>query len=245
MDEKPSRFHEVEQRAGELEARATASVRRSPWRFALYGLVAAGFAVFGIALGTCHLAHRAAGVTLRQPAVPTLATPQSPEAPNAALAPEAPNAPPAPEAPNAPPARPGPTVGVTLPGGSTLDVAPNSPEGRLAHSLADAAVPLPRAFPFDELAFSSGTSVLDPSASNTLDHVATTLNAYPSARLRIEGYGQRGGARSVHRALAETRARVIRDELVSRGVAANRIRTTGRGASAASERQTVIVLLRR
>jgi outer membrane protein OmpA-like peptidoglycan-associated protein len=221
---------EVGQKVGrgahDVEQRAVAAYRQSPWRIAI-PLVAVGLAVWGIVMATRGHAPPT-GVTALQPSAPSMPTLQAPAAP--------------PELP-APPS-PAPAAGVTLPGGSTLDVAPDSPEAQFAHALGDSAVLLPRVFSFDDLSFASGTAALGPDAHKTLDALAATLNAYPSSAVRVEGYAGQGGALR-NRALSESRARAIRDNLVSRGVAPERIHTTGRGAHAATARRTQVVLLHR
>jgi outer membrane protein OmpA-like peptidoglycan-associated protein len=175
-------------------------------------------------------------VTAVQPAAPSAPTVQAPPAP----------APPAPVA--APPA------GVVLPNGGTLDVAPDSPEAAFAHDLADSSVVLPRSFQFDDLSFSSRSAALGADADKTMDAVAATLNAYPSARVRIEGHSGNVGSPAANRALAAARARAVKDMLVARGVAPNRIDTpTGRGmvppgraeAGPRTNRRAEIVLLNR
>jgi outer membrane protein OmpA-like peptidoglycan-associated protein len=153
-------------------------------------------------------------------------------------------APPAPVAPPAPPSL-APPPGVTLPGGATLDVAPNSPEAQLAEALGDNAVLLPRAFSFTAVTFAPRSATLGPDATKTLDALATTLKAYPTASVRVEGYAGQGGSLAANRTLSESRAREVKDMLVSRGVAPEQVHTSSRGAHAAAAKRTEIVLIHR
>jgi outer membrane protein OmpA-like peptidoglycan-associated protein len=258
--EAPSRFHEVEQRAHDVEQklergakdvglkvergardlgqkfergardveqRAAAATKGHPMRLAL-PLLAIGLAVWGIVMAT--RSHAPTGVTAPQPpSMPTL------------------EAPPAPTVPPAPalPAVAAPSVGISLPNGSSLDVAPNSAEAAFAGALADNAVALPHVFSFDNLTFSPGSSAPNPEASKTLDALASTLKAYPSAAVRIEGFASTGRRPAPNRGLAQSRANAIRDNLVAQGIAPERIHTTGRGRHAWRAGRTEVVLLHR
>lgn len=144
-------------------------------------------------------------------------------------------------------------AGITLPGGTTLDVGAGTPEAHLAYALADKSLPLPQTFLFDELTFAAGSWELSADADKTLDHVATILKAYPSARVRIEGRWAKGGSPRANRALAASRARAVKEKLVARGIAPDRIDTTRGGQARAgraeagtrANRRAEIVLLRR
>jgi outer membrane protein OmpA-like peptidoglycan-associated protein len=217
----------VERGAYDVEQRAAAAVRRSPWKAAI-SLVALALGVWAIVMATRGHAPPT-GVTAPQPSVPSMPTLEAPAAPTV---------PPA-------PAMPAPPAGISLPGGGTLEVAPNGPEAGFAHALADDAVLLPRVFSFDDLTFAPGSSTLGPDANKMLDALATTLKAYPSASVRVEGYAGKGASLAANRALAESRAREVKDMLVSRGVAPEQVHTTGRGARAAAAKRTEIVLIHR
>jgi outer membrane protein OmpA-like peptidoglycan-associated protein len=220
----------VERGARDIEQRASAAAKDNPMKLAL-PLIAIGLAVWGIVMAT--RSHAPTGVTAPQPpSLPTLE------------APPAPTVPPAPAAPAVEPA-PTPSAGISLPNGGTLDVAPNSAEAAFAGALADNAVALPHVFAFDNLTFSPGSAAPNPEASKTLDALAATLKAYPSAAVRIEGFASQGRRPAPNRALAQSRANALRDNLVAQGIAPERIHTTGRGRHAALARRTEVVLLHR
>jgi outer membrane protein OmpA-like peptidoglycan-associated protein len=142
-------------------------------------------------------------------------------------------------APDHPPLGPGarganspPSEGILLPDGRTLDVAPNTPEGDFTHTLADGAVPLPRAFHFDHLEFESGRATLFVDANRTLNDLAEILRAYPSSRIRSDGYMDDVGDDLANRALSQARANAIKNALVARGVTAERIDSASGGPRA-------------
>jgi outer membrane protein OmpA-like peptidoglycan-associated protein len=116
-----------------------------------------------------------------------------------------------------------------------LAVAPSSPEADLAQTLADVASPLPRAFRFDDLQFDIGRASLRPDSSGTIDNLATTLQAYPSARIRVEGHADNTGDLAADQTLAQSRAEALKGALVAKGIAAERIETKGPGPVQPSE----------
>jgi outer membrane protein OmpA-like peptidoglycan-associated protein len=237
-----TRFRDVEQRA------AAVSGERSPWKLIVPAAAVLGMVIVGIVASTHHRAP-AVGVTNVQPpapATPTMLAPETGAAPGGPTA-QAPSAP-------APPAtRPPASAWITLPNGRTLDVGTGTPEARLTWALTEKSVPLPRTFRFDELSFAPGSTELSSDADKTLDDLAAVLNAYPSARVRIEGHSGKVGSPAVTRALSASRARAIKERLVARGIAPDRIDTTrggqaraGRAESGSSaHRRAEIVLLRR
>jgi peptidoglycan-associated lipoprotein len=82
----------------------------------------------------------------------------------------------------------------------------------------------------DRVFFSTDSSDLSPQARATLDKQAEWLNHYPQyTRFMIEGNADERGTREYNLALGARRAQVVRDYLVSRGVAANRMNTISYG----------------
>jgi outer membrane protein OmpA-like peptidoglycan-associated protein len=182
--------------------------RRGPQWGLILGLGAvalAAWGIFGVTRG--HVAER--GVTERQPTM---------SAPSIEL-------PPAPA-----PAASGPGATTQLPNGKTLSLEPGSPEAEFADTLGDSTAPLPRKFQLDSLRFETGSATLPESASTTIDSLASALVAYPSARVRIDGYTDNAGEDSVNRTLSWARANSIKSALVQRGVSADRMDSTGDGS---------------
>jgi membrane fusion protein (multidrug efflux system) len=72
--------------------------------------------------------------------------------------------------------------------------------------------------------FATGSSALDPNGKESLRAIGNSLIGTPFA-IEITGYvDSSGGAGAKNRALAEQRAKVVRDALVTTGVAADRLR---------------------
>jgi outer membrane protein OmpA-like peptidoglycan-associated protein len=70
---------------------------------------------------------------------------------------------------------------------------------------------------------------LDPAARRAVTDAATWLAADERRRVVVEGHADRQGAARLNEALAERRAHAIRDSLVARGVAAERIAVVAYG----------------
>jgi peptidoglycan-associated lipoprotein len=77
--------------------------------------------------------------------------------------------------------------------------------------------------------FSAGSDVLDQTAIVTLDKQAVWLNQYPTWRARVQGFADDTGAPEAQMALSLRRAEAVKAFLVSRGVAADRLRAKGYG----------------
>lgn len=117
---------------------------------------------------------------------------------------------------------------ITLPGGIRLDAAPGSIGYNLAEYLGSAQ-PAPRTFTFENLNFDTGFVVVTPESTRTLDAIATTLNAYPNAQVRLEGHTDNVGDRQANIDLSLARAQAVAASLSERGVDPARITTAGFG----------------
>ena len=111
-----------------------------------------------------------------------------------------------------------------------LDVAPDSGEAAMAHALGDSALSLPHTFDFDRLNFETGSTAITPESGKAVDDLATMLRAYPTARVRIEGHTDLTGDPAANQALSEARANAVKDALTAKGIAPDRIETSGEGA---------------
>jgi len=82
----------------------------------------------------------------------------------------------------------------------------------------------------DRVFFETDSSDLSPQARATLDKQAQWLNNYSQyGQFTIEGHADERGTREYNLALGARRAQTVRDYLVSRGVAANRMHTISYG----------------
>ncbi|MCE8039206.1 MAG: OmpA family protein [Halomonadaceae bacterium] len=77
--------------------------------------------------------------------------------------------------------------------------------------------------------FAFDSDEIRPGAYQTLDQVATTLRENPNLRVRIEGHTDSVGSPQYNVGLSERRANSVRNFLVSRGIAENRMTTRGFG----------------
>ena len=81
----------------------------------------------------------------------------------------------------------------------------------------------------DRVFFETDSSDLTPQARATLDKQAQWLNNYNRYFFTIEGHADERGTREYNIALGARRAQAVRDYLVSRGIAANRMHTISYG----------------
>jgi len=82
----------------------------------------------------------------------------------------------------------------------------------------------------DRVFFETDSSELSSQSRATLDKQAQWLNNYSQyGQFTIEGHADERGTREYNIALGARRAQAVRDYLISRGVAANRMRTISYG----------------
>lgn len=78
--------------------------------------------------------------------------------------------------------------------------------------------------------FASGKSELLPGAQVKLNAVAEALTQQdPDSRMVVEGHTDSQGSASYNQSLSERRAQTVRDYIVSRGIAADRVTSVGYG----------------
>lgn len=110
-----------------------------------------------------------------------------------------------------------PLQAVTLPNGQKVDVEPNTLNFQLQEFLAS-NVAAPRTFTFDRLNFATSSAVVRAEDQPTIDTLALILNAYPEARVRLDGYADGRGSEPVNAQLGRQRAAAVADALVAKGV---------------------------
>jgi peptidoglycan-associated lipoprotein len=124
-------------------------------------------------------------------------------------------------APEAPPT-------TSLPEGP--DVRPVEGEAALGSDLAPgAAFPDGEGVPLEDVLFAYDSAALGDVAHGQLDRHAAWLQAHPHVRATIEGHCDDRGTVEYNLALGEQRARVVRDYLVTKGVAGDRLRVVSYG----------------
>ena len=81
-----------------------------------------------------------------------------------------------------------------------------------------------------DVSFDVGRAAIKPNFAPVLNHFATSLNQNPVTTVTIIGHTDSTGSDAINNPLSMDRANAARDYLVSRGVAATRIATDGRGS---------------
>ncbi|WP_437803435.1 OmpA family protein [Sorangium sp. So ce693] len=119
---------------------------------------------------------------------------------------------------------------MTLPGGKVLSVDEHGSEAEIARYLDAGAADGPKRFSMEGINFQFGTTELTDASRPKLDALATILDAYPSARVRIEGHTDSMGGAEGNQSLSLARAEAVRDELAARQIAPDRIEVAGMGA---------------
>ncbi len=84
-------------------------------------------------------------------------------------------------------------------------------------------------FTLDRIYFETGSSNLKAESKDQLDRLAAIMKAYPSVKLKIGGYTDNTGSDVVNMALSSERAEAAKAEMISRGVAADRLEAEGYG----------------
>ncbi|WP_295607470.1 OmpA family protein [uncultured Lamprocystis sp.] len=80
-----------------------------------------------------------------------------------------------------------------------------------------------------ELHFASGASTLPKGAIPSLDQIAALLQQYPQLTAIINGHTDSSGSESINLALSKARAEAVRQGLIERGVAPERLTAEGLG----------------
>jgi len=83
----------------------------------------------------------------------------------------------------------------------------------------------------NEVSFDFNSSAIKPSFHNSLDKVSDVLNRYNRSLVRVVGHTDSLGSDSYNMNLSQKRADSVAYYMESRGVAANRVASTGRGES--------------
>ena len=121
-------------------------------------------------------------------------------------------------------------ISLPLPGGTTLNVEPNTFLYNLARYLGSPD-PAPKTFIFDHLNFDSGSTTLTLASLPTVTDLTRLLNAYPTVQVKLVGYTDTTGDPAANNALSLARAKAVADLLAKGGVAPSRIGTDGMGSA--------------
>ncbi len=77
--------------------------------------------------------------------------------------------------------------------------------------------------------FATGSAKIQPSSFKVLDQAVQVLKEFGEMRLRIEGHTDNTGVASKNQTLSQARAESVRDYLISKGIAADRLEAVGFG----------------
>jgi OmpA-OmpF porin, OOP family len=118
---------------------------------------------------------------------------------------------------------------LALPGGGSL----NTPSGGFIEktymSLSNPGAEGGTGYALDAVTFQTGSASLLESSNQQLSDLAALLQAYPNASITITGYTDDTGDAEANRMLSQQRAEAVKDMLVGKGIAGERITTVGLG----------------
>lgn len=83
----------------------------------------------------------------------------------------------------------------------------------------------------DELSFDSASAILPTTNLPTLDRIAKWLEDRPELNVRIEGHTDSLGSPEINQPLSQQRAEAVRQALIDRGIAAERVMARGAGST--------------
>ena len=81
------------------------------------------------------------------------------------------------------------------------------------------------------LFFATNKTQILPESEQALDELSTFMSQHPALAIRITGHTDNVGSDQANQILSEGRANAVRDELIKRGVASDRIEAEGKGES--------------
>lgn len=80
-----------------------------------------------------------------------------------------------------------------------------------------------------DVTFDTGSAVVRPGLHSEIDRVARVMSQYPDTLIRVEGHTDSRGTNEYNMDLSNRRANAVRELLVLRGIAVNRIEVVGFG----------------
>lgn len=89
---------------------------------------------------------------------------------------------------------------------------------------------VPQSFGFSNLNFNTGTAALVAGSEFEIDLLAKVMTDFPQMQARIEGHTDNTGLETNNRELSAERANTVKQQLVARGIQAERIEIAGLGS---------------
>jgi outer membrane protein OmpA-like peptidoglycan-associated protein len=81
----------------------------------------------------------------------------------------------------------------------------------------------------DDVLFDTGRAELKPSASRSIDQIASFLNENPERRVQVEGFTDSQGGDGYNLELSQRRADAVASAIIQRGIDSQRVRSLGYG----------------
>jgi outer membrane protein OmpA-like peptidoglycan-associated protein len=122
----------------------------------------------------------------------------------------------------------GPPEAVSLPNGQTVNVARGGFAWTLQQYLASTEAG-GRSFEFDGLHFASNSAELGQQSQPTVASLVSILQAYPNARVRVDGHTDEVGDPAGNKKLSEERAAAVAQAIIAGGVQPQRVTSAGYG----------------
>jgi OmpA-OmpF porin, OOP family len=120
---------------------------------------------------------------------------------------------------------------VNLPDDTELAVAPRGVESQIVNFITDTSATQGNkaSFDCDRVLFDSGTAHIQANSTDQLQNVGKSLEAYPTASVRIDGYSDDTGTKADQQKLSMQRAKVVIAELAKFGVTPALMSVRGNG----------------
>ncbi len=124
---------------------------------------------------------------------------------------------------------------IDLPDGTRLDAYSNGIEERMVrylnsddYSNANEDNLKKNWYDFDNIQFEhASSSELQEGSFSQLNNVVQVLKNYPDTKIKIGGYADKTGTEEENQKISEARANAVKNYLISKGIAANRVETEG------------------
>ncbi len=120
-----------------------------------------------------------------------------------------------------------PTVYAKTPDGCPIAETPPAEPA----ALAPAAPAVPAKLVLEDVNFDYDKSTLRPEAHATLDQAAESLKAWGDVKVEVAGHTDSRGSERYNMSLSQRRANAVRDYLIGKGIAADRLTTKAYGES--------------
>lgn len=104
------------------------------------------------------------------------------------------------------------------PTAAELDFTSGSTEAEMADYMSAVDAGFPKTFTLGAVQFAEGMAALEAAAEQQLANIATLLQNYPAAKLRIYGHTDQNNGKAANRQAGRNRARVIQEALEQHGV---------------------------